>query len=313
MPNNKPKIFLSYAHIDLGIAKKVYNDLNRYNLDIWFDKESLLPGQQWEDEIENAIRESDFFIVLLSSKSTSKMGFIYSELRLSFEILDKYCPASKIFIIPVRLDSCNPKDADKRLAKIQWIDIFPESEYKKGIDKILKVVSPGTFVIRNEPIELSSSDVNEMLKMHGYYDRDRNPEGKGFSHQYELKEINDDKIVFDKETWLIWQQSGSDEEMEYEDAKTWVENLNRKGHAGFKDWRLPTLEEGMSLMEPSKNKNGLYINSIFDKVQGWIWTSDLVKGELLEWVVYFDDGLCSCYDDFTEFYHVRAVRSGQSF
>ncbi len=41
----KPKIFLSYAHIDLGFAKRIYSDLKRYGLDIWFDKESLLPGQ----------------------------------------------------------------------------------------------------------------------------------------------------------------------------------------------------------------------------------------------------------------------------
>jgi hypothetical protein len=52
MNNDKPKIFLSYAHIDLGFAKKIYCDLQRYGLDIWFDKESLLPGQDWENEIK---------------------------------------------------------------------------------------------------------------------------------------------------------------------------------------------------------------------------------------------------------------------
>ena len=53
----------------------------------------------------------------------------------------------------------------------------------------------------------------------------------------------------------MWQQSGSSERMQFEDAKKWITELNLKGFAGFNDWRLPTLEEAMSLMEPEQ-KNG---------------------------------------------------------
>jgi len=51
MSTSKPKIFLSYAHIDLGMVKKIYSDLKRYGMEIWFDKESLLPWQDWEKEL----------------------------------------------------------------------------------------------------------------------------------------------------------------------------------------------------------------------------------------------------------------------
>ena len=64
---------------------------------------------------------------------------------------------------------------------------------------------------------------------------------------------------------LMWQQSGADKYMEYEKAKEYVDQLNRDQFAGYSDWRLPTLEETMSLMEPTKNKNGLYIDPLFDK------------------------------------------------
>ena len=57
------------------------------------------------------------------------------------------------------------------------------------------------------------------------------------------------KVVMDYATNLVWQQGGSSEYMEYEQAVNWVEELNRSGYAGFNDWRLPTLEEAMSLME----------------------------------------------------------------
>lgn len=44
--HEKPKIFLSYAHEDIGMAKRIYQDLKRYGLDVWIDCESLLPGQK---------------------------------------------------------------------------------------------------------------------------------------------------------------------------------------------------------------------------------------------------------------------------
>ena len=38
---------------------------------------------------------------------------------------------------------------------------------------------------------------------------------------------------------------------------------------------MPTMEEAMSLVEPKKNRDMLYIEHVFDKKQEWIWTSDL--------------------------------------
>ena len=82
MTNQKPKIFLSYAHEDIGMAKRIYQDLKRYELDVWFDNESLLPGQDWENEIEKAIETSKYFLVLLSSKGMSESGNFHKEVRL---------------------------------------------------------------------------------------------------------------------------------------------------------------------------------------------------------------------------------------
>ena len=69
MSENKPKIFLSYAHEDIAMANKIYKDLKRFGLDIWFDNENLLPGQKWNVAIEKAIKNSTYYLVLLSSHS----------------------------------------------------------------------------------------------------------------------------------------------------------------------------------------------------------------------------------------------------
>jgi hypothetical protein len=115
-------------------------------------------------------------------------------------------------------------------------------------------------------------------------------------------------LVVDHATGLTWQQSGSESKMNYTDAEKYIFDLNNKKFAGYGDWRLPILEEAMSLMEPD-NKNGSYIDPVFDRKQTWIWTASK-QSTGVAWYVNFDD--CHCYgtsvinkDD-----SVRAVRSG---
>jgi hypothetical protein len=155
MSEEKPKIFLSYAHEDIGMAKRIYQDLKRYGLDVWFDNESLLPGQNWENEIEKAIETSKYFLVLLSSKGMSERGYVHKEIRLALNIFDR-CPEDDIFMIPIRLDDCQP--AHRRIKKINWINLFPENEHQTGLKKILQVVSPGTFLLRSKPMKLTRQE-----------------------------------------------------------------------------------------------------------------------------------------------------------
>ena len=128
-----------------------------------------------------------------------------------------------------------------------------------------------------------------MIVQRGFYHSSWNPNGPGIENQFELR--NKKQVVYDAATGLTWQQSGSLEEMNYEKAQEYIETLNREKHADYDDWRLPTLEQAMSLMEPKKNEHGLYIDPIFDRKQRWIWTADKV-GAWRAWDVYFDAGYC---------------------
>jgi hypothetical protein len=309
MTEQKPKIFLSYAHENIGIAKRIYHDLKRYGLDVWFDKESLLPGQDWENEIEKAIETSEYFLVLLSSKGMSERGYVHKEIRLALDIFDK-CPEGDIFLIPVRLDDCQP--AHRRIKQINWINLFPKSEYQNGLKKILQVVCKDSLLLRNKPKAISEGDATEMIRKFGFYDKYKNSEGEGFNHKYELQKINGDKVVFDQETELMWQQDGSDYDLEFDKAKEYITELNEKKFAGFNDWRLPTLEEAMSLMEPEEERYR-YINPIFDNRQSVIWTADEMHDYVqMVWVVDFSHGTCG-WDPVDFIYHyARAVRSIQS-
>jgi uncharacterized protein YfeS len=50
-------------------------------MDPWLDEERLLPGQDWNLEIEKAVEASDAVIVCVSSTSVAKAGYVQKELR----------------------------------------------------------------------------------------------------------------------------------------------------------------------------------------------------------------------------------------
>jgi formylglycine-generating enzyme required for sulfatase activity len=86
----------------------------------------LLPGQDWDYEIDKALDNSDAVIVTLSTGSVSKEGYVQKELRFALDIaLEK--PEGTIFIVPVRLDDC---ERPRRLRAIQGIDYFPPERRK---------------------------------------------------------------------------------------------------------------------------------------------------------------------------------------
>ncbi len=73
-------------------------------------------------------------------------------------------------------------------------------------------------------------------------------------------------------------------------AREYVEKLNGEKYAGHSDWRLPTLEELTSLLEPEE-KDGLYIDPVFDRNQRYCWTSDRKDGwSGPAWLVSFNYG-----------------------
>ena len=179
------------------------------------------------------------------------------------------------------------------------------------------------IILRSTPQALSENDVKKMLEKYGFYcgeyiwnESYRNPYDRGYNNQF-LKKWNG-QLVYDYSSGLTWQQSGSSKPMSFEEAKEWIATLNRDGYAGYNDWRLPTLEEAMSLMEPSGQ--GIlgyfpYIDLVFDEEQRNIWTSDFEPSGLRAWVASYYAGCCF-HTFFSSYFmpelmndvYVRAVR-----
>ena len=168
------------------------------------------------------------------------------------------------------------------------------------------------ITLRSSYKKLSVSEVQSMPNVsirekddYGFYGHST------IKHDYSLKAVSGDVVVVDNATGLMWHQSGSDDWMSWDEAKEWVEDLNsEEGYAGYQDWRLPTVDEAVSLLESSEKNGDLYIDPVFSKKQRWIWTGDSKAGSEAAWLVLFYGGGVFWLDRHIYYnYHVRPVRS----
>jgi len=211
----------------------------------------------------------------------------------------------------VIIDNSNLIDANLTGAKFDTVSILNDAVFSNNqidLEWLRDEINFKNINLRAIPDTLSNDSVKKMITKNNFFDLWFNPSGSGLCNMFELQ--HDGKVVMDFASNLIWQQGGSQERMNFEDAKKWIKELNQNGYAGFHDWRLPTLEEAMSLMEPEQ-KNGRNINPIFGVKQWLIWTADAYQGAAgQQWIVLFDFSAAPTPSAIT--HYVRAVRFGQS-
>ena len=86
----------------------------------------------------------------------------------------------------------------------------------------------------------------------------------------------------------------------------YVERLNRGRFGGGRDnWRLPTVEELMSILSPAPRGTDFCMAPVFDQRQKWLWSCDK-RSFLAGWYVNVELGFVS-WQDFSCFYYVKAV------
>jgi serine/threonine protein kinase len=163
---------------------------------------------------------------------------------------------------------------------------------------------PLTKQIRPEPVRPDPQKI-PLKQAQKYFGLDRFMQPRAYGpNDFILSENN---LVTDRATGLIWQQSGTGFPMTWHQANAYVAKLNEQRFKGYKDWRLPTLHELLTLAVPPAKGSDHCISPVFDMAQKWLWSAD--KSTFVSaWYMSLEMGFAG-RNDFSSFYHVKAVRS----
>jgi hypothetical protein len=173
------------------------------------------------------------------------------------------------------------------------------------------------FHLRSQPRTLTINDVKTMLFKYNFYDKDFNEEG----HFINDFLAHGDGTVTDRATGLMWLVEAPAIKVEY--GEYWsiddvLKFFNGNRFAGYSDWRIPTIEEIASILDPKGD--ALLIPSVFRSPQSRVYLSadtrmDTLRGFRTHWMVYFDRGIISSGNMWTAWRShvlpVKVVRSGK--
>jgi len=131
---NRPlRVFLCHSKNDIKIVRELYEKLRDEPwIQPWLDEEDIFPGDDWNLEIQKAIRETDVILVCLSKSSITKEGYVQKEIKTALDYSDEK-PDGTVYVIPIRLEECKPPE---RLSKWQYADYF-EGNRDRALQRLL--------------------------------------------------------------------------------------------------------------------------------------------------------------------------------
>lgn len=116
---------------------------------------------------------------------------------------------------------------------------------------------------------------------------------------------NGDNSTTDLTTGLMWQKTDSMEELQWENASAYCDNLTL---AGYNDWRLPDINELRSIINYTGSSP--YIDTTYFSTSSSSYWSSTTYSSYSAWSADFDSGVDSQNTSYNNSY-VRCVRDGQ--
>lgn len=146
------RIFISYSHFDLAFVRWLREELTKRGYDVWFDSNSIQIGQIWRQEIVQGIEESDYFMVIISSRSIQSINVV-KELSLA-ESFGK-------IILPIMIEDVPiPANMKYQLAGVQFI-VLDDNRSEENLDLLVEG-------LRNQAIASGRDFVASLLLDRGY-------------------------------------------------------------------------------------------------------------------------------------------------
>lgn len=131
-PNAAPKeAFLSHSSRDARFLARLAKVLAAHGVAGFLSKQHIRGAQEWHDEIGEALKRCDWFLVVLSPPSTQSR-WVKHELIYALRA-NRY----RERIIPIMYKTCDPDRLSWMLSAFQWIDF--RKDFHGGCRELLRL------------------------------------------------------------------------------------------------------------------------------------------------------------------------------
>lgn len=103
------KIFLGYPSERAEIAREIYEFLKTHDNDVWYDKASLVGGDDWDRERLAAQKDADLVVHLISVEVLTRSGVVNREIKQTLKFAEDQ-PFGTTYVVPIRLDDLRMPD-----------------------------------------------------------------------------------------------------------------------------------------------------------------------------------------------------------
>lgn len=147
------QVFISYSRHNTDLAQQIHASLKQAGFNVWSDADLKL-GDDWEVQIDSALRASSHCIVLLSPDSI-KSPAVASEYR--------YFLGHNKPVIPVLAGDIGFNDIPERLRSIQILDLRTPTQL--AIESLISALRAPAEQVTEEPQETSKKPLKLTLSL----------------------------------------------------------------------------------------------------------------------------------------------------
>ena len=117
------EVFLSYPCEHQIAAMDVKNFVRSVGANCWFDKESLIPGEDWDRARKIALEVADVVVILCATQTNERNGVYQRELNEALRLQSDKRLGS-VYLIPLRIEDVT---LPPELLRLQYADYFDPS------------------------------------------------------------------------------------------------------------------------------------------------------------------------------------------
>jgi hypothetical protein len=131
------KVFISHAHTDKPLVKKVAAVLKDAGLEVWDDTREIRPGDNWADKVAQVLQESEAMVVLLTPDAL-RSSWVRRDIEYALGE-----PSYRKRVIPVLVG--DPKELSKEdvpwiLRHLRMIKLTEHVKEEEGIKQIAQAL-----------------------------------------------------------------------------------------------------------------------------------------------------------------------------